>query len=221
MTETQQIDLRRYQRASVCCPLTLCQGETMERFVATGLNEGGFMVLSHEPLVIGPQLHLIFELPDGKIIEADGEVCSSMPEVGFGVKFTNLDSHQRSSIALAVQESTKQQASSTKPSPNQEQLAQWKKLRSEPRVSLSFEVQIESQDETGEMFVENGKACDVSRHGMGILTSRHYEIEQAMKIIGPGKKFTAPAVVRNCLREGRYWKVGLRLVSVPDEWVIR
>jgi hypothetical protein len=221
MTETQRMDLRRYQRASVCCPLTLCQGETMERFVATGLNEGGFMVLSHEPLAIGPQLHMIFELPDGNIIEADGEVCSSTPEVGFGVKFTNLDSQQRYSIARVVQEATSQPAAPTHHSSNQEQLAQWKKLRSEPRVSLSFEVQLESQDETGEAFVENGKASDVSRHGAGILTSRPYEVEQSVKIIGPGKKFTAPAVVRNCMREGRYWKIGLRLVSVPDEWVIR
>src|SRR5205085_10549300 len=130
-----------------------------------------------------------------------------------------FDSHQRYSIARAVQVSTQQQTASTKPLPNQDQLAQWKKLRSEPRVLLSFEVQIESQDETGEMFVENGKATDVSRHGVGILTSRPHEIRQSVKVIGPGKKFTAPAEVRNCMREGRYWKVGLRLISVPDEWV--
>src|SRR2546421_4661515 len=130
MTETQRIDLRRYQRASVCCPLTLCQGETMERFVATGLNEGGFMVLSHEPLTMGPQLHLIFELPDGHVIEADGEVCSSTPQVGFGIKFTNLDAQQRHSIARAVEESASQQGAPTNYFLNQEQLAQWKKLRS-------------------------------------------------------------------------------------------
>jgi hypothetical protein len=220
MSEIQRAGERRYQRAPVCCPLTLCQGDNMERFVATSLNEGGFMVLSREPLAIGPQLHLIFELPDGNVIEADGEVCSSMPEVGFGVKFTNLDPHQRHSIARVVEEAAGQPAVVFHHL-GQETLVQWKKLRSEPRVALSFEVQMESQDETGEVFIESGKVCDVSRHGAGILTGRPYELEQSVKIISPGKKFTAPAIVRNCKREARHWRIGLQLLSVPDEWVIK
>ena len=193
----------------------------MERFVATGLNEGGFTVLSREPLTFGPVMHLILELPEGEIIEAKGEVCSASPEVGFGIRFTELDAHQRQAIAQAVGEAADRQEVLANQPPDEEQLTELKRLRSEPRVVLSFEAQLESEDETGEMFVESGKVCDASRHGAAILVGRPYEIEQRVQIIGPGKKFTAPAVVRNCRREGLYWKIGLQLTSVPDEWVIR
>jgi hypothetical protein len=221
MPDTQYPTPRRYQRAQIFCPLTLCYGGALERVVATSLNEGGLMVLSRAPVALSPRLHLIFELPDGRIIEADGEVCAPVPEIGFGIKFTNLAPQHRQEIARVVQATSSEQEAPAEQPPNAEPGEEWKKLRSEPRVTMSFSVQLESQDETGETFSESGQACDVSRHGAGVWVRRPYEVGQQVQLIGPGKKFTAPAVVRNCAREGSHWKIGLRLLAVPDEWVIK
>src|SRR5919198_6610966 len=98
MPEGESSERRRYRRAQILCPLTLYHEGRLKRLAATSLNEGGLMVLSRTPIKTGPKLHLIFELPDGRIIEADGEVCSSMPEIGFGIKFTEIKPEHRDRI---------------------------------------------------------------------------------------------------------------------------
>jgi hypothetical protein len=212
--------VRRYPRAQVLCPVTLCQEGALERYMATNINEGGMLLLSRTPIKAGPRFRLIFELPNGRIIEADGEICSARPEVGFGVRFTHIEPEHRLSISRAVLSAAIDGAEDEAP-PTPEQLERWKQMRSEPRVVMSFEIHVEGRDETGELFTERGRVYDVSRHGVASWVSRPYEIDQEVQLTGPRKRFTAPAVVRNCIREGGHWRVGLRLLAVPDEWVIQ
>jgi hypothetical protein len=102
-----------------------------------------------------------------------------------------------------------------------EQIQAWQRMRAEPRVIMSFEVQVESRHESGAPLVERGQVYDVSRHGAAVWVSRPYEIAERIRLIGPRKRFSAPARVRNCIREGCHWRIGLQLLSVPEEWVIR
>jgi len=221
MSETEYPAPRRYQRAKILCPLTLCSEGTLERFEATGLNEGGLLLLSRTPIKIESPCHLIFELPDGKIIEADGEVSSTKSEVGLGIRFTSLDPQDRESISRAVEAALSEAFPPPEEPPTPEQVEAWKKLRAEPRVTISFEVSLEGCDEMGEAFTDRGRTYDVSRHGAAVWVSSPYEPDQQIQLIGPEQRFTAPAVVRNCTREDDKWRIGLQLLSVPEEWVIR
>ncbi len=211
---------RRYRRARMLYPLTLCYDGGLERVEATGLNEGGLTVLRHKPISVGTKFHLIFELPDGKIIEADGEAGEAIPGIGFGIKFTWLDPQQRACIADAVSSALPETAQLPEQTVSAEQLEEWKKLRAEPRVVMSFAAQIEGQDERGEVFREAVRVFDVSRHGAGLWTGRPCEIGQTLRLIGPGERFTAPVIVRNCSRESSRWRVGVQLLEVPEGWVI-
>src|SRR5262249_36685215 len=101
------------------------------------------------------------------------------------------------------------------------QLEDWKKMRAEPRVPISFEVQIEDRSQIGKVSITPGTVYDVSRHGAAVWVGRPYETDQRVQLIGPEQKFSVPALVRNCTNEGEFWRIGLRLLFIPEQWVIR
>jgi uncharacterized protein (TIGR02266 family) len=81
-------------------------GEDVELFTGLSLDisEGGLFVATYTEIPIGTRLVLCFELPDGSVVEARGEVrwtrkqSSDSERPGIGIAFTELPSAAREQI---------------------------------------------------------------------------------------------------------------------------
>jgi uncharacterized protein (TIGR02266 family) len=81
-------------------------GEDVELFTGLSLDisEGGLFVATYTEIPVGTRLVLCFELPDGSVVEARGEVRWTRPQSsdderpGIGIAFTELPNAAREQI---------------------------------------------------------------------------------------------------------------------------
>jgi len=207
---------RRYTRARVLCSLAMRQGTTTKRLVATNINEGGFLALSRAPLEAGALFSLTLELPSLAVIAADGGSCVTIPQIGFGVKFTEIGPQYRNYIAVAVKTAIRKGAVDEDQAPPLNQMILRGSIRVEPRIRIACEVQLE-----GDGFIQRGRVCDVSQRGTSVLATKPRSIGQEIRIIDLKKRFQAVAVVRNCVPLDGQWRLGMQLSSIFDEWIFK
>jgi len=184
-------------------------------FWCTGLSEEGLLVLKREPIENLFTVKLAVELNSSTTIETDAVVIQEFPGVGFKVRFTTLKAEDRMKIARTVQATLKELAASALfPQPS-EQIMEKGDKRSEFRVTVSFDVQLESASS-----IQRGKVYDVSYSGATVWSTRSFEVGEQVLLTGLSKKFRLPAIVRNSQPKDRYWRIGLQFTQPPKDWVI-
>lgn len=192
------------------------QGTTTKRLIVTNLSEGGFLALSRTPIEAGALFSLTLELPSLAVINADGERCAVIPQIGFGVRFTDLPLHHRNYIAAAVKTAISKEAVEKNQVPPSDRITERGDPRGEPRIRILCEAQLE-----GDGFIQRGRVYDVSQRGISVWVPRPRPIGQEIYIIDLKKRFQAVAVVRNCVLLAGQWRLGMQLSSATDEWIFR
>src|SRR2546421_11843121 len=133
---TEAQSQRRYPRARVLCSLLACQGNTTKRWLATNINEGGCLILSSAPIEDGTGFSLSLELPNLTLIKAEGEQCSTIPEIGSGIRFTNISPNYCQHIATAVKIALSKDTVEALPLPDPGQMRGPEGVRIEPRICV-------------------------------------------------------------------------------------
>src|SRR5262249_29507975 len=96
--------------------------------------------------------------------------------------------------------------------------------RYEPRAKLRFNLSIQGRDEQGSPFSENIHTEDVSRHGLCFfISSRELELNSIIQLIGFQGRFSAQAEVRHITPSagGTAYRIGVRLLGDPQNWIVR
>jgi c-di-GMP-binding flagellar brake protein YcgR len=91
---------RRSLRVSVqAAALIRLEDENRVEGILLDLSTGGMDVLGAKPLLFGSKVNVLFELPDGKSIQADAEVAWSTANGQSGLRFLEMEPAMRADIA--------------------------------------------------------------------------------------------------------------------------
>ena len=96
-------DRRDKPRITVCLDATWDGARGYRNARVTDLSESGCYVDSINSTVPGEILRFKVQLPDGEWLDLVGEVAHSFAQVGFGIRFLDLDESQLIKLHLLVE----------------------------------------------------------------------------------------------------------------------
>ena len=103
---TPQIERRQYRRASLVTQVK-CEPQGREELLLTrDISIGGLFIKTPAPLPADSEVTLSFRVrPQAPVITCRGKVVNSLPRLGMGIQFVDLDDSARSAIQNFVDES--------------------------------------------------------------------------------------------------------------------